>query len=145
MPPREARSRAAWRITTVPQRCAVWAIAGAVVLGTVVFHAGAVLGHARVLKADPGPGAVLHAPPQVVRVWFDDELDPKRSGLSVWDRRGRRVDDGRGGVDLGDLERRSMFARLRPIQRGTYTVRWRAVAADDFAVRAGAFRFVVAP
>jgi methionine-rich copper-binding protein CopC len=102
-------------------------------------------GHARLLRAEPAPGSRVTTPPRIVRAWFDDELDPKHSTLVVTDRRGRRVDDGRGGVDLDDLDRKSMLARLRPIGPGVYTVVWQAVSADDKYVARGRFRFTVAP
>src|SRR2546428_12086149 len=81
--------------------------------------------HARLVRSEPKAGAVLTVPPTVVRAWFDDELDPDASTIGVWDVRAHRVDDGRGGVDLNDLDRTSMIARLRAVGVGTYTVRWR--------------------
>jgi methionine-rich copper-binding protein CopC len=99
--------------------------------------------HAKLLRSEPKAGAVLTVSPTVVRVWFDDELDPDRSTIGVWDIRKHRVDDGRGGVDLNDLDRKSMFARLRSIGAGTYTVRWRVVSADDGFVAQGSFGFAV--
>ncbi|TMJ00562.1 MAG: copper resistance protein CopC [Bacillati bacterium ANGP1] len=99
--------------------------------------------HAKLVRSEPKAGAVLTIPPTVVRVWFDDELDPDRSTIGVWDVREHRVDDGRGGVDLSDLDRKSMIARLRAVGAGTYTVRWRAVSADDGFVAQGSFAFAV--
>ncbi len=115
---------------------------GAAVLAALAL-AGTAAAHARLLRSEPAAGAVLRTAPREVRAWFSDELDSDRSGLSVWDDRGRQVDDGRGGVDLTDLDRRSMVARLRPIGPGTYTVRWRAVSADDGFVAEGRFRFTI--
>ncbi len=115
------------------------------ILLTVVFATvGVALGHATLIRSDPVAGSVLRTPPQVVRAWFDDELDPKRSSLSVWDNRGRRVDDGHGGVDLNDLDRKSMVARMKPTSTRKYTVKWRAVSADDGFVAEGAFQFTIA-
>jgi methionine-rich copper-binding protein CopC len=102
-------------------------------------------GHAKLLRAEPAPGSTVTTAPRIVRAWFNDELDPRHSTLTVTDRRGRRVDDGKGGVDLDDLDRKSMLARLRPIGPGVYTVTWKAVSADDRYVARGAFRFTVAP
>ncbi len=102
-----------------------------------------VWGHAQLVRSDPKAGVVLTAPPQVVRTWFDDELDPDHSTIGVSDARGQRVDDGHGGVDLNDLDRKSMIARLRAIGAGTYTVRWRAVSANDGFVTQGSFAFIV--
>src|SRR2546428_9828233 len=114
--------------------------------GTVVLAVPAGLwAHAKLVRSEPKAGAVLTVPPAVVRAWFDDELDPDRSTIGVWDVREHRVDDGRGGVDLSDLDRKSMNARLRAVGVGTYTVRWRAVSADDGFVAQGSFVFAVQP
>jgi len=101
--------------------------------------------HAKLLRAQPAPGSTVKTAPAVVRVWFSDELDPKTSALNVWDSRGRRVDDGKGGVDLDDLDRKSMIARVRLPGPGVYTVKWRAVSVDDRFAAQGSFRFTVTP
>lgn len=111
---------------------------------TVVLAVSAGLwAHARLVRSEPKADAVLSVSPKVVRVWFNDELDPDRSMMRVWDAREHRVDDGQGGVDLDDLDRKSMLARLQAVGAGTYTARWRAVSADDGFIAEGSFAFVV--
>ncbi len=105
--------------------------------------AGVVSGHATLVKSDPAARSILRTPPQRVRAWFDDELDPKRSSLSVWDSHGRRVDDGHGGVDLDDLDHKSMVVLLKTIDADKYTVKWRAISLDDGFVAQGTFQFTV--
>jgi len=117
----------------------------ALTLLMLVVWAGAAAAHAKLLRATPAPGSTVTAAPKEVRAWFSEELTPKGSTISVWDRRGRQVDTGKGGVDLNDLDRKSMVARLKPLQPGRYTVKWKAVSADDLAVTQGAFQFTVAP
>jgi len=120
------------------------AVVVAMLCGAVLIDEAAA--HARLVRADPARGSTLATPPTVVRLWFQlggEELDPRRSVVSVWDVRGRRVDDGKGGVDLDDLDRTSMIARLKPIGPGSYTVRWRAVSSPDGSVAQGSFRFTV--
>ncbi|OFX31548.1 MAG: hypothetical protein A2Z07_12170 [Armatimonadetes bacterium RBG_16_67_12] len=102
-------------------------------------------GHAKLLRAEPAPGSIVKTAPRVVRAWFNDELDPKYSTLIVTDSRGRRLDDGKGGVDLNDLDRKTMLAKPRPAGPGVYTVKWKAVSADDRYAAQGTFRFTVAP
>lgn len=119
------------------------AVAGIGSVALIAVAPAVLSAHAKLVRSEPKADAVLAAPPQVVRMWFDDELDPRRSTLTVWDPRGGQVDDGRGGVDLDDLDRRSMAARLKPVGRGRYTVRWRAVSADDGNVALGTFEFTV--
>ncbi len=114
-----------------------------VLIAVVLAPAGVASGHATLVKSDPAARTILRTPPRLVHVWFDDELDPKRSSLSVWDSRGRRVDDGHGGVDLDDLDRKSMITRMKPIGTGKYTVKWRAVSTDDGFVAQGVFQFTV--
>jgi len=118
-----------------------------VVFGVFVWHESAA-GHAKLLRAEPTPGTTVAAAPKVVRLEFrlspNEELDVQRSTVSVWDSHGRRVDDGKGGVDLNDLGRRTMIARLKPIAPGTYTVRWKAVSSPDLDVAQGSYKFTVA-
>lgn len=103
--------------------------------------------HPRLLRADPAPGSRVNIPPKAVRVWFkldpSEELDPGWSLISVWDAREKRVDDGKGGVDLHDLDRLSMIAPLKRLRPGVYTVRWKAVSTPDRAARQGTFRFTL--
>ncbi len=101
--------------------------------------------HAKLVRADPAPGAVLRTPPRVVRVVFNEELAARGSFLAVLDVRGRRVDDGKSGLDLDDLDRRTLVARLRPVGPGRYTVRWQATSADDGYVARGSYVFTVRP
>jgi methionine-rich copper-binding protein CopC len=113
-----------------------------------VIPAASVLGHAKLAKAQPAPGARVTVAPKVVRAWFrlaaGEELDASQSQLSVWNAAGKRVDDGTGGVDLKDLDRRSMIAPLKPLTPGTYTVKWKAVSDPDGGISRGSFRFTYA-
>lgn len=101
--------------------------------------------HAKLLRAIPEPGSVLRAVPPVVRLWFNEELEPSLSSLTVWGPRGVSAVAGMGGVDLNDLSRRSMVAALRPLRAGIYAVRWKAISADDLAVTQGSYQFTVRP
>jgi hypothetical protein len=116
----------------------------AFVLLAVLIVAGAVFAHAKLLRAVPAPGSTVKTAPRVVRAVFNDELDPKGSTMTVVDGRGQRVDDGKGGVDLNDLDRKTVVVTLRAIGPGTYTVRWKVTSADDQYVASGSFRFIVA-
>jgi methionine-rich copper-binding protein CopC len=99
--------------------------------------------HAKLVRADPAPNSTVAAVPKVVRLWFSEELTPKGSTVTVVDARGRRVDDGKGRLDLDDMDRRIIVAGLKPLVKGKYTVRWKAVSADDLDVAQGSFNFVI--
>ncbi len=100
--------------------------------------------HAKLQRADPKPGSTIKTVPGVVRAWFSEELDAKGSALSVWDSHGKRKDDGKGGLDLNDMDHKSLIAKLQTIGPGTYTVKWTAVSTDDKNVAKGSFRFTIA-
>lgn len=137
----------AWEGDALRNVVAPIAVAGLMAVLVLGFVPGAPA-HAKLTKAEPSPGSTVRTPPQVVRLWFalgGEELDPKRSTVSVWDSKGRRVDDGKGGADLNDLDRLTMIARLRPIGPSTYTVKWKAISTPDDSTAQGTFRFTVAP
>lgn len=100
--------------------------------------------HAQLVRGEPKPGSTVEAAPNVVRAWFQEELASKGSSLAVWDARSRQVDNGKGGLELNDMDRKSLAATLKPIGPGTYAVKWTAVSADDGNVAKGSFRFTVA-
>jgi methionine-rich copper-binding protein CopC len=122
-----------------------------VIAVAVVSLAGAravALAHAKIQSAEPKPGSTVNAAPKMVKIVFtlapDESLDPKTSTITVSDSHGRRVDDGKGGVDLNDMDRKTLSAMLKPIMAGTYTVRWKAVSSPDKDVEQGSFKFTVA-
>lgn len=76
-------------------------------------------------------------------LWFNEELNPDLSTLTVWGPRGVTTPAGTGGVDLSSPTRRSMVSEIKPLRAGVYTVRWRAASARDLAVTQGSFQFTV--
>lgn len=108
----------------------------------IAMCGGVALGHARYVKSDPAKGAVLNRSPQAVRAWFSEELNPNGSVMNVRDARDRVVAS--GGVDLDDLERKSMIVRVRALAPGKYTVGWRTVSAEDGDVLHDRFSFMIA-
>ncbi len=105
----------------------------------------AVLAHAEFKKAEPASNSTMKVSPKVVKIWFTQELDPKGSRISVLDAARKQVDDGKGGVDLDDMDRMTLIAKLKPLSPGVYTVKWRVVSAEDKDVGEGSFRFTVVP
>jgi len=114
-------------------------------LAFLLVGATVALGHALLVRSEPANKSSTATAPKVVRAWFNEELRVQDSTIIVSDARGRRVDDGKGGVDLNDLDRKSMMVRLGPLPPGTYTVKWKAVSVDDLAATTGAFTFFVRP
>ncbi len=111
-------------------------------LGAASLTAGSVVSaHPRVVKSNPAAGAVLAKASEVVQVWFHEELDTTGSTIAVWDAKNGRVDRGDGKVNLDDRIR--LGVGLKPLRKGTDTVRWKAMPDDDKGVTQGSFRFSV--
>lgn len=121
---------------------AIAAVVGvlAFVLPSIPVAARAVL-----VRAYPVPGSVLRVVPPVTRLWFNEELSPDLSGITVFGPRGVTTVAGSGGVDANDPTRRSMVSDITPLRAGVYTVRWRAASARDLTVTQGSFQFTVKP
>lgn len=101
--------------------------------------------HADYARSEPAADAVLDAAPQVVKVWFTQELF-RREGenwLLVTGPDGARVDLDDAAVD--DDDRTLVTVSLSPaLADGLYTVEWRALSADDGHAEEGSFSFTVA-
>ncbi len=98
--------------------------------------------HLDLERAEPENRAILDAPPDRVKLWFDSELDTFESTVAVFDERGRQVDLGDPGVSLDDrtLLQVSLPDDLPP---GTYTLHWTAVDDEDSHPVEGELTFTV--
>lgn len=102
------------------------------------------LAHAALVKSEPADGTVAQLSPSRIMAWFDQELEPAASGIGVFDAQGRRVDGGKGGVDLNDPSRASMGTTLpAALAPGRYTVRWHVTSAADGHPISGEFVFEI--
>jgi copper transport protein len=108
--------------------------------------------HASLERSDPVAGAHLGASPSVVRLTFSERPDPALSRIEVVDAAGRARQKGRPAAVAGDPA--TLAAAVPPLPRGSYTVRYRVIAADDghatagtltFGIRAAAGAAVAAP
>jgi copper transport protein len=94
--------------------------------------------HARLLRSDPGDGAVLSRAPTSVRVVFDDTVRAQ-SGMKA-------IRNGDGSVLAGKPSvvggRTVVFALRKGLSDGDYTVLWR-VLSDDGHVVSGTIAFGV--
>lgn len=99
--------------------------------------------HAILLKSDPAQDAVLTTPPQQVRMWFSEALNPAFSTAVVVNAYNKRVDKGDAHVSSNNsLE---MDVSLPPnLPPSVYVVVWRTDSAADGHVLRGSFLFTVA-
>lgn len=95
-------------------------------------------GHASIQASSPSSRERLDRPPREVTVRFDQSVKVFPYGIRVYDVKGHQRAYGWRTLDQG----RVISARVRPLEKGPYTVRWQALSADGHAV-SGVFTFGV--
>ena len=94
--------------------------------------------------AEPPADAMVEAAPAQVIVLFTGEVTEAGSTLTVAGPDGQPVDNGDGGLDLADTDRRTLTATLQPgLPAGIYTVTYSALPADGHEAVAGSYTFTV--
>ena len=100
------------------------------------------MAHAFPERSEPRVGSTVRTAPPRVRIWFDGELEPAFSTVTVSDATGERVDRGDGAVE--PTNRRLLQVSLPTLAPGTYRVRWRVLAVDGHRTE-GDFTFTLKP
>lgn len=103
-------------------------LAPLVLAAVLVSLPAAAAAHAELVSSSPADGGTLTTPPDEVVLTFDDELDPDKSSFTVTDAGGDEV--GSGEVDLNVADRNVLRGSVDVSERGAYTVRYVAAAAD---------------
>ena len=98
--------------------------------------------HAVLVRSDPAAHAMLQIPPSQVPLWFDDDLVPATSHVTVQDAASQVVDHRDSHVSRSDAH--EMIVTLTRLRPGTYTVIWVAQSTDDGHVTEGSFIFRIA-
>ena len=95
--------------------------------------------HSVLLGTEPANDAVLQESPDRVELRFNEPVEMSLGGIRVFDSEGERVDADR--VSPNDARRVGVDIEGE-LERGTYTVAWRAISADSDPI-SGAFVFHV--
>lgn len=119
-------------------RLAAGAVGAVLALAAVVSAAA----HAEPVRATPGDGAVVTAPPPEIVLIMSQELArlAGANDIEVLDAAGNDVTPGTAAIDPADRRRLSVAlpADLAP---GEYTVRWTTLSAEDGDPASGELRF----
>ncbi len=100
------------------------------------------LAHAYPTRSVPAPDAQVAQSPTTVEIWFTEHLEPRLSSVVVDNADRKPVQAGPSRVDPHDSTH--LIVPLQPnLPKGTYTVVWHAVSADDGHSTAGVFAFGV--
>ncbi|MBM4201500.1 MAG: copper resistance protein CopC [Gammaproteobacteria bacterium] len=88
----------------------------------------------------PRDNSVVASFDGMVRLWFSGNISERAPSLVVVDGAGQRVDN--GDARLAIAARSELTATTRPLQPGSYVVRYRVVTEDGLVV-SGLYRFAV--
>jgi len=109
---------------------------------TLIFPAIA-SAHAILLRSDPAQDSVLSIPPQQVRMWFSEDLNPTFTTADVINGARERVDNHDAHISPNDTK--EMDLTLRPnLPPAVYIVVYRTQSAADGHILTGSFIFSVA-
>ena len=111
--------------------------------GLAFFLPTTVSAHAILLRSEPAKDAVLNTPPQQVRMWFSEDLNPAFTTAVVVNANNQRVDQRDAHISSSDSKEMdvSLNANLPP---SVYVVIYRTDSADDGHILRGSFIFSVA-
>jgi len=99
--------------------------------------------HAHLKRAVPAPDSVVAAPPEEVRIEFDEKVEASMSTIQVIGPDGAVANNGKAAVDPSAPT--TLVVKLaRPLPPGGYEARWRAVGMDSHPMK-GVFKFEVRP
>jgi methionine-rich copper-binding protein CopC len=113
-------------------------VAGAVAIGA----APSARAHAFLDHSIPAVGSSVPAAPQVVALWFTQDLEPAFSAVTVTNEAGQRVDLGDAQSPQGSPA--ELQVGLKPLAPGTYLVSWHVVSVDTHPTE-GTFTFEIKP
>ena len=95
-------------------------------------------GHAFPIRSDPRVGWTIANPPSKVTIWFDGELEPAFSTITVYNSAKQQVDKGNCRVNGASV----LEVDLSPLVPGVYRVYWKVLAKDTH-VTEGDFSFTL--
>lgn len=88
--------------------------------------------HARMVRSEPAARAQIKQPPALIRLWFNERIEPAYSSAEVRDESGKVVSSAKAVVSPEDPKQLQM--PLPPLVPGTYTVIYRVLSVDGHVV-----------
>lgn len=97
--------------------------------------------HAKLIKANPAPNAVLGSAPSQIQLWYDEPLDLGFSEVQVLDAQRQRIDTEK--LQAVPNDPKTVIVPLKQIGDGSYTVIWKVLSQADGHITRGVFAFGV--
>lgn len=98
--------------------------------------------HAQYERSDPGRRAIIARSPQVIKIWFSEQLEPAYSTIVVKDSEGLSMTENLATLDSDDSK--LLILKLPTLAPGKYTVFYKVLSVDGHVVDAK-FNFKIKP
>jgi copper transport protein len=109
------------------------------VVGAALLLAGQARAHAFLVGSEPADGARLASSPQLIRLWFNEDVSGRLSDVGLTGARTGRV----AGLKLRSGSGRTLEVSVPKLRRDAYILRWRTVSEDDLHATSGSLVFGV--
>lgn len=102
------------------------------VLLALLGSTSSVFAHAKYERSDPGRRSVVIQSPEVIKIWFSEQLEPAYSTIVVKTKDGQSVTDEKAVVDAEDGK--LLILTLPKLEAGKYSVFYRVLSVDGHVV-----------
>lgn len=89
--------------------------------------------HFELRSSVPGADSVLPASPETIQLWFSQEPNPTGARIGLANAAGEAIEIGAAAL-VPDTATSLRAELLEPLAAGSYTISWRAMAADGHVV-----------
>ncbi len=96
--------------------------------------------HGRLESAEPAANASVDAAPSILRLTFNEDLEPSFSTIKVADANGAVVGNTKAKVDPSD--KKVLTLVMPKLSAGTYSVQWAVMTGDSHKTK-GTYKFSV--
>ncbi len=107
-----------------------------------LFSSANVMAHAQYERSDPGRRSIVTRPPEVIKIWFSEQLEPAYSNIIIKNKKGEQITEEKAVVDSEDTKLLSL--KLPKLVPGKYTVFYKVLSVDGHVVDSK-FKFKVKP
>ena len=104
-----------------------------VLLLVLMTCASAVFAHAKYERSDPGRRSVVARSPEIIKIWFSEQLEPAYSTIVVKTKAGKSVTDEKAFV-ADDGTGKLLILKLPKLEAGKYSVFYRVLSVDGHIV-----------
>jgi methionine-rich copper-binding protein CopC len=96
-------------------------------VAALLLNAVPVRAHAFLDHSDPAVGSTVQTSPEVIHLWFTQELEPAFSSVTVTDGSGATVNE---PAEIDASNRSELDVKLKTLPPGTYKVQWHVLSVD---------------